>query len=125
MKHLLSMPCLALPCLALPCLALPCRRYRVTEHYRSRAVDMGSEQAKTTATGSAGGANSQNANASLEKCDTSLGTLAIVEDTSAPWYRVLTGQMKLGSTTPVLKLLAQQSNCFVVVERGRAMNNMG
>src|SRR5690606_37933539 len=25
---------------------------------------------------------------------------------------------------PVLKLLAQQSNCFVVVERGRAMNNM-
>ena len=37
---------------------------------------------------------------------------------------MLTGQYKLGSTVPVLKLLIQQSNCFVVVERGRAMNNM-
>lgn len=32
--------------------------------------------------------------------------------------------MHLGSTTPVLKLLVQQSNCFMVVERGQAMNNM-
>lgn len=88
------------------------------------SMDMGSQQAKTTATGSAGGATSQNANNQLEKCPASLGTLAVVEDTNAPWYGILTGQMKLGSTTPVLKLLVQQSNCFVVVERGRAMNNM-
>lgn len=87
-------------------------------------MDMGSSAAKTEATGSAGGANSQNANSKLERCDATLGTLAIVEDTTAPWYGMLTGQMKLGSTVPVLKLLAQQSNCFVVVERGRAMNNM-
>lgn len=87
-------------------------------------MQMGSQEAKTTATGSAGGANSQNANANLEKCTAPLGTIAVVEDTSAPWYGVLTGQMKLGSTVPVLKLLIQQSNCFVVVERGRAMNNM-
>jgi hypothetical protein len=87
-------------------------------------MDMGSSQAKTEATGSAGGANSQNANAKLERCDATLGTLAIVEDTSAPWYGQLTGQAKLGSTVPVLKLLVQQSNCFVIVERGRAMNNM-
>ena len=31
--------------------------------------------------------------------------------------------IKLGST-PVLRMMIQQSNCFVVVERGRAMNNM-
>jgi hypothetical protein len=87
-------------------------------------MQMGSQEAKTTATGSAGGANSQNANSTLEKCTAPLGTVAVVEDTGAPWYGVLTGQMKLGSTVPVLKLLIQQSNCFVVVERGRAMNNM-
>ena len=64
------------------------------------------------------------ANSRLERCARSLGTIAVVEDTNAPWYGLLTGQTRLGSTTPVLKLSIQQSNCFVVVERGRAMNNM-
>lgn len=86
-------------------------------------MDMGSTAAKTEATGSAGGATAQNANSKLERCDATLGTMAIVEDQAAPWYGRLS-QMNLGSTVPVLKLLAQQSNCFVVVERGRAMNNM-
>ena len=88
------------------------------------SMQMGSEGAKTEATGSAGGQNAQNANNKLEKCTSPLGTIAVVEDTNAPWYGVLTGQMKLGSTAPVLKLMIQQSNCFMVVERGRAMNNM-
>lgn len=87
-------------------------------------MQMGSAEAKTEATGSAGGSQSQNANTKLERCDASLGTITVVEDSSAPWYGVLTGQYRLGSTTPVLKLMIQQSNCFVVVERGRAMNNM-
>ena len=87
-------------------------------------MQTGSSEAKTVATGSAGGANSQNASNKLEHCDASLGTIAVVEDTDAPWYGMLTGQYRLGSTTPVLKLLIQQSNCFVVVERGRAMGNM-
>lgn len=87
-------------------------------------MQMGSSDAKTEATGSAGGAQSQNASNKLEHCDASLGTMAVVEDTNAPWYGILTGQYRLGSTSPVLKLLIQQSNCFVVVERGRAMGNM-
>ncbi|MGB7193968.1 MAG: CsgG/HfaB family protein [Collimonas pratensis] len=87
-------------------------------------MDLGNAGAKTEATGSAGGSNSTNANATLEHCDRSLGTLAIIEDTSAPWYGVLTGQYKLGSTVPVLKLLVQQSNCFVVVERGRGLTGV-
>lgn len=87
-------------------------------------MQMGSQEAKTTATGSAGGATSQNANAQLERCPASLGTLTVVEDTTAPWYHYLSTQARLGPTTPVLKLLVQQSNCFVVVERGRAMHNM-
>lgn len=87
-------------------------------------MQTGSADAKTVATGSAGGSASQNANSQLTRCDASLGTIAVVEDTSAPWYGILTGQYHLGSTTPVIKLLIQQSNCFVVVERGRAMGNM-
>jgi len=87
-------------------------------------MQMGATSAKTEATGSAAGEVSENANKQLEHCDSTLGTIAVVEDTAAPWYDVLTGQMGLGSTTPVLKLLVQQSNCFVVVERGRAMGNI-
>ncbi|MDR0771502.1 MAG: CsgG/HfaB family protein [Burkholderiales bacterium] len=87
------------------------------------SMDMGSQSAKTAATGSAGGSEAQGANAALERCDQALGTMTLVEDVNAPWYRTL-NEHKLGSTAPVLKLLAQQSNCFVVVERGRAMDNM-
>jgi len=89
------------------------------------SMDMGPSSAKTAATGSAGGANAQGENAGLEKCDKTLGTIAIYEDTDSEWYRrYRTRYDKLGPTAPVLKLLAQQSNCFVVVERGRAMRNM-
>jgi len=87
------------------------------------SMQMGSDDAKTTATGSAGGANSQNANKGLEHCTETLGTVAIQEDTSQPWFYSLQ-QYQLGPTTPVLKLLLQQSNCFVIVERGKAMRNM-
>lgn len=87
-------------------------------------MDMGSQSAKTEATGSAGGANSQGANKQLTHCSAPLGTIAVVEDTNTPWYETLTGQYHLGATTPVIKLMIQQSNCFVVVDRGQAMNNM-
>ncbi|WP_338768444.1 CsgG/HfaB family protein [Massilia sp. METH4] len=79
--------------------------------------------APTVATGSAGGANANNANAALEKCERPLGTLSVVEDQASSWYIQLS-QYKLGSTVPVLRKLIQQSNCFVVVERGAAMNNL-
>jgi curli biogenesis system outer membrane secretion channel CsgG len=86
-------------------------------------MDTGSAAAKTEATGSAGGANSQNANKKLAHCDQTLGTIAVVEDQQAPWFHELS-RSQLGPTTPVLKLLIQQSGCFVVVERGKAMNNL-
>jgi hypothetical protein len=49
--------------------------------------------------------------------------LGVVEDQSATWYQTLQSY-KLGSTVPVLRMMIQQSNCFVVVERGAAMQNM-
>lgn len=78
---------------------------------------------KGTVSGAAGGGTAENNNSQLEKCTESLGTLAMQEDTNAPWYYSLR-DYQLGSTLPVLRLMVQQSNCFVIVERGRAMNNM-
>ncbi len=78
---------------------------------------------KGAVTGAAGGAASEGANSTLERCDQALGTIGVVEDQSAGWYRTLQSY-KLGSTVPVLRMMIQQSNCFVVVERGAAMQNM-
>jgi curli biogenesis system outer membrane secretion channel CsgG len=80
--------------------------------------------ADTAASGSAAGGSAQGANAALERCPSPLGTVALVEETSADWYRLFTTQYQLGSTVPVLRLMIQQSNCFLVVERGRAMASM-
>lgn len=78
-----------------------------------------------TVTGAAGGETSQNANSQLEHCDETLGTLAVHEDQTQDWWHYYTRNYpQLGSTVPVLRLMIQQSNCFVVVDRGRAMENM-
>jgi len=78
---------------------------------------------KGTVSGAAGGATAENQNSKLEHCDETLGTLTIFEDTNAPWWSQLRDR-QLGSTVPVLRLMVQQSNCFVIVERGRAFANM-
>ncbi|MFK8022288.1 MAG: CsgG/HfaB family protein [Pseudomonadales bacterium] len=74
--------------------------------------------------GAAGGANSAG-DAGLEHCDSTLGTVAVVENQNEPWWGDYYRRYpRLGSTVPVLRMMIQQTNCFVVVERGRAMNNM-
>lgn len=74
--------------------------------------------------GAAAGANSKGAALNLEHCDEPMGTIAVVEEQDGDWYRYLTSDLRLPSTIPVIRMLIQQSNCFVVVERGRAMQNM-
>jgi hypothetical protein len=68
-------------------------------------------------------AQSQVAGGKLEKCNETLGTVAVVEDRNAGWYRHMQ-QYQVQSTVPLLRMLIQESNCFVVVERGAAMNVM-
>lgn len=76
-------------------------------------------------TGAAGGANAEGAAGDLEYCPDTLGTLAVEEDQSTNWWSIYRSRYpQLGSTIPVLRMMIQQSNCFVVVERGRAMNNL-
>ena len=76
----------------------------------------------TAASGAAAGASSEGENASLTRCSQTLGTVRVEENTNAGWYSYYTSSTRLGSTVPALRLLIQQSNCFVIVERGRAFN---
>ncbi len=86
---------------------------------------MGSAEAKTVATGSAAGGAATGASDSLERCESPLGTVSLIENQQAGWYTILRDQYRLPPTANLLRLLVQQSNCFVVVERGAAgMNAM-
>ncbi|MFT3813078.1 MAG: peptidoglycan-binding domain-containing protein [Acidovorax sp.] len=89
-------------------------------------MKVGSADSKTVATGAAGGANAANASGQLERCQSPLGTVSLVENQNAGWYTILRNEYKLPPTANLLRLMIQQSNCFVVVERGaagmRAMN---
>ena len=88
-------------------------------------MQMGSQSAKTMATGSAAGSATAGESGQLERCESPLGTVSLIENVNAGWYTVLTGEYKLPPTANLLRLLVQQSNCFVVVERGAAgMNAM-
>jgi len=87
-------------------------------------LSMGSAKADTVATGSAAGATAKEANKELERCTRPLGTVTIHEDRNAQWYQILSQRYNLTSTVPVLKLIIQQSGCFVVVERGVGMQNV-
>jgi hypothetical protein len=62
------------------------------------------------AKGSAGGERSADVAEQLERCTEPLGTLGLA-DTGDPYV-------------PIVRLFVQQSNCFIVVERGRAYKNV-
>ncbi|HMN22480.1 MAG TPA: peptidoglycan-binding domain-containing protein [Ottowia sp.] len=84
------------------------------------ALQMGNPEAKTVATGGAAGATTSGENTQLERCASPLGTVSLVENQSAGWYTILTNEYRLPPTANLLRLLVQQSNCFVVVERSAA-----
>ena len=58
----------------------------------------------------------------IEKCDRILGTLAVAEPQSHMIASL--NQHKLGSPSTMLRMIAQESACFTVVERGVAMQNI-
>lgn len=75
--------------------------------------------------GSAAGGSTQGADGQLETCTETLGTLAVHEDQNEAWWHTYYRRYPtLGSTVPLLRLMIQQSNCFVVVERGKALKNV-
>jgi len=72
--------------------------------------------------GSAGPSGAPGAASDLERCDKPMAALAVVE----PQSHVLAAlsRYRLGSPTGLIRLMVQQSNCFLVVERGVGMRNM-
>ncbi len=61
--------------------------------------------------GSAGGATSVNANKSLERCASPLGTLAVSDGR-------FSGSSSVTTVDPLIRLAVQQSNCFVITSIG-------
>ena len=70
----------------------------------------------------AAGTNGSTGDNGLEHCDKPMGALAVVE----PQHEVLMAlaRYKLQSPVGLIRMMIQQSNCFIVVERGVGMQNM-
>jgi len=71
--------------------------------------------------GSAGTNGSKGDNA-LEHCDKPMGAVAVVEPQSE--YMIGLSRYNLGSPVGLIRMMIQQSNCFIVVERGQGLRNM-
>jgi hypothetical protein len=85
-------------------------------------TDMKKGEGGSAVQGSAGPSGSSDSASDLERCDKPMATVAVVE----PQSHVLHGltRYRLGSPSGLIRLMIQQSNCFLVVERGVGMQNM-
>ena len=85
-------------------------------------TDMKKGDGGSAVQGSAGPGGSQGAASDLERCDKPMAAMAVVE----PQSHILAGLSRhgLGSPTSLIRMIIQQSNCFIVVERGVGMQNM-
>jgi hypothetical protein len=72
----------------------------------------------TASKGGAGGATSVGADASLERCDAPLGTLAVDDGRGKEWYASFGQATQVTTIEPLLRLAVQQSNCFVITSIG-------
>jgi hypothetical protein len=85
-------------------------------------TDMKKGEGGSVVKGTAGPSGSQGAASDLERCDKPMATMAVVE----PQSHVLAAlsRYRLQSPSGLIRLMIQQSNCFLVVERGVGMQNM-
>jgi Curli production assembly/transport component CsgG len=72
--------------------------------------------------GAAGTEGAKGANAKLEHCDKPMSTIAVAEPQDYVMQSL--SRYSLQSPTSLIRMMIQQSNCFVVVDRGLAMQNM-
>jgi curli biogenesis system outer membrane secretion channel CsgG len=70
----------------------------------------------------AGAQAAQGAAGDLERCDKPMGAMVVVE----PQDYILSALSSYNLQSPVdlIRMMIQQSNCFIVVERGQGMQNM-
>ena len=88
----------------------------------AQITDMKKGEGGSAVQGSAGPSGAQNAASDLERCDKAMATIAVVE----PQAHILAqlARYKLASPSGLIRLMIQQSNCFLVVERGVGMQNL-
>jgi curli biogenesis system outer membrane secretion channel CsgG len=86
-------------------------------------LNYGHPGAKTPARGSAGGATAINATEILQHCSRPVGTMAISEEDESAYFKH-GERYGLRSPAQSLRLFAQQSNCFVIVERGEVLHDI-
>ena len=70
----------------------------------------------------AAGTNGSSGDNGLEHCDKPMGALAVVEPQNE--ILIALGRYNLQSPVGLIRMMIQQSNCFIVVERGAGMQNM-
>jgi hypothetical protein len=102
---------------------LPAAVLLVTATAHSQGLtDMKKGEGGSAVQGSAGPGGSADAASDLERCDKPMATVAVVE----PQDHVIQALMRYRLHSPVglIRLMIQQSNCFLVVERGLGMQNL-
>ena len=84
--------------------------------------DMKKGEGGSAVQGAAGPSGAPGAASDLERCDKPMGAVAVVEPQT--YVSQALSRYKLGSPVSLIRLMIQQSNCFLVVERGMGMQNM-
>lgn len=72
--------------------------------------------------GGAGTSGSTSDSTGLAHCDKPMGALAVVEPQDS--VAAALSSYSLQSPVGIIRMMVQQSNCFIVVERGQGMQNM-
>jgi hypothetical protein len=93
----------------------------VTAHGQG-ITDMKKGEGGSAVQGAAGPSGAPGAAGDLERCDKPMGALAVVEPQTHVAQAL--ARYQLGSPVGLIRLMVQQSNCFIVVERGMGMANM-
>lgn len=72
----------------------------------------------TAVTGAAAGGTSAGADSSLQRCNETLGTLAVDDGRGKEWFASFGRATQVTTIEPLIRLAVQQSNCFVITSIG-------
>jgi hypothetical protein len=76
----------------------------------------------TAVQGAVGTSGTADSSSGITRCDQPMGAMAVVEPQS--YVMSALASYNLQSPVSVIRMMIQQSNCFIVVERGQAMQNL-